>query len=119
MPLVDDLSRRISNEIQGTLQDAIRKVLAEYFVGQGSASASTRKSPPRRGVSAKSAREARNQKILEVVSQLGEASIEKVSEQTGLDKRGVGSSLYYLSEAGRLKRTASGSYKPVRSARSS
>lgn len=119
MPLVDDLSKRISSEIQGTLQDAIRKVLAEYFVGQGSAAAGVRKASSRGGVSAKSAREARNLKILEVVDQLGEASIETVSEHTGLDKRGVGSSLYYLSEAGRLKRTSSGNYKPLRVRRAS
>ena len=48
---------------------------------------------------------------------LADASVEDVARVTGLDKRGVGSSLYYLAAAGKLKQTGAGRYKALRAAR--
>src|SRR5215475_970291 len=70
--------------------------------------------PARRARSAKALRENRNQTIINVVAKLGEASIEDVARATGLDKRGVGSSLHYLAVAGRLRHAGTGKYRATR-----
>ena len=124
MALIDDLTKRISSELEKSLNQAIRSVLENYFIGGRSTIAAPaqpaktgRRRRGRRGRSAKSARAARNQKIIDVVAKLGEASIEQVAKETGLDKRGVGSSLYYLSQSGRLKNAGKDKYKAAKAAK--
>ena len=125
MALIDDLTRSITAELHRTLDQAIRKAVVSYVVGNGqnarSAGSSAEESyrpgrrgrPPRRKP-AKTSRENRSRTIIDAVAKLGEASIEDVARVTGMDKRGVGSSLHYLAEAGKLKHLGTGKYKAGR-----
>src|SRR5689334_24427703 len=106
MALVDDLTQRIATELHRKLDDAIREAVESYVVGDGQHPAVTahngrRGRHARRGKTARASRENRSQTIINAVAKLGEASIEDVAKATGLDKRGVGSSLHYLAEAGK------------------
>src|SRR2546423_424874 len=132
MALVDELTRRITLELHRTLDQAIRHAVESYIIGDGhdrmSATSSEERFPQqkrrrrgrragRRMKTAKASRENRSRTIIDAVAKLGEASIEDVARMTGLDKRGVGSSLHYLAAAGKLKQAASGRYKRTRMAR--
>jgi len=123
MAFIDDLTHRITTEVHETLDRAIRQAIQNYLIGEGRATRSSvaalSRTPSRRaargtGNSAKAARDGRNQIIIDAVSRLGEATIEDVSKATGLDKRGVGSSLYYLAKNGQLKRAGQDRYKVKR-----
>lgn len=124
MALIDELTQRITTELHRTLDECIRQAVESYVIGD-----SPQKSRPAAGPRhatngrrAGAARKAnarkvpadRSRTIIEAVNKLGEASIEDVARVTGLDKRGVGSSLYYLSEAGKIRRAGSGRYKALR-----
>jgi hypothetical protein len=121
MSFIDELTRRISTEVQRNLDSAIRDAIEAYIVGpdEGSrgVSAATpgkrrRRNSTRQGSrTAGDARAKRNKLIIDAVTKIGTATVEDVAAKTGLDKRGVGSSLYYLSQAGNLRRTKKGTYK--------
>jgi len=127
MALIDDLTQQITTELHRTIDECIREAIEKYVVGDGryhKRLASVERFPRRmrRGQSARkgtsrASRESRSRTILGVVAKLGEASVEDVARATGLDKRGVGSSLYYLAAAGKLKQTGAGRYKALRAAR--
>ena len=116
MSFIDELTRRISTEVQRTLDSAIRNAIEAFIVGEGTPGGPTAPTPKRRSTkkgsrTAGAARAQRNKLIIDAVAKIGEATVEDVAGKTGLDKRGVGSSLYYLSQAGNLRRTKSGTYK--------
>jgi len=116
MSLIDELTRRIASELHRTLDQAIRQAVEHYVIGNGEPSASTRRRgrPGRRASTARTSRENRNRTIISAVTKLGEASIEDVAKATGLDKRGIGSSLHYLAAAGKLKHAGPGRYRAGR-----
>jgi DNA-binding IclR family transcriptional regulator len=116
MPLVDELTRRIATELHRTLDQAIRQAVEDYVIGNNTPSAGVRRRgrPGRRASASRASRENRNRTIISAVAKLGEASIEDVAKATGLDKRGVGSSLHYLAAAGRLKHAGSKKYRTGR-----
>src|SRR5215813_7962736 len=118
MALIDELTQRIATELHRTLDEAVRQAVETYVVGErhipSAASVQKRGRSARRARSAKVVRENRNQTIIGVVAKLGEASIEDVAKATGLDKRGVGSSLHYLAAAGRLRHAGAGKYRTTR-----
>jgi predicted HTH transcriptional regulator len=128
MALIDDLTRQISTEVHRALDQVIRQAVEHYIVGnerpddrmtlpsETSRGTKSRGKETRRSRSIKN-REVRTRTIIDAVSQIGEASIEDVAELTGLDKRGVGSSLHYLAAAGKLKHAGGGKYKTARTAR--
>jgi hypothetical protein len=122
MALIDDLTRQITAEVHRALDQAIRQAVQNYVVGNARDEESTTLSTsPSRGTRARTkgtrranspkSRGDRTRTIIDAVSRLGEASIEDVAEFTGLDKRGVGSSLHYLAVAGKLKHAGGGKYK--------
>lgn len=120
MSFIDELTRRISAELRGNLEQAIRHAIEGYFIGEGRLGRGASPRTRRRGRpglggrkkrTAQALRERRDRVIIDAVSQLGEGTIEDVARITGLDKRGVGSSLYYLSRSGRLTRTRGGKYR--------
>ena len=120
MSFIDELTRRVSAAVQQNLDQAIRKAIEDYVVGRdekasratdGSAGKRRRANSVKQGSRTTGpAREKRNKLIVEAVSRIGEVTVEDVAAATGLDRRGVGSSLYYLSRAGNLKRTECGTY---------
>jgi hypothetical protein len=119
MALIDELTQRIATELHRKLDAAVREAVENYVVGEQHtptpvASVQRRGRPARRARSAKALRENRNRTIIDVVAKLGEASIDDVAKATGLDKRGVGSSLHYLAVAGRLRHAAAGKYRAAR-----
>jgi hypothetical protein len=119
MALIDELTQRIATELHRKLDAAVREAVEDYVVGEQHtptrvASVQRRGRPARRARSAKALRENRNRTIIDVVSKLGEASIDEVAKATGLDKRGVGSSLHYLAVAGRLRHAGAGKYRATR-----
>ena len=119
MALIDELTQRIATELHRTLDEAVRQAVENYVVGEQhiptpAASMQRRGRPARRAGSAKALRENRNRTIINVVAKLGEASIDDVAKATGLDKRGVGSSLHYLAVAGRLRHAGTGKYRATR-----
>ena len=116
MSLIDELTRRIATELHRTLDQVIRHAVEDYVIGNNKpvASARRRGRPGRRASMARTSRENRSRTIISAVAKLGEASIEDVAKVTGLDKRGVGSSLHYLAEAGKLKHAGSGKYRAGR-----
>jgi len=89
-------------------------VVGERHIPTPAASAQRRGRPGRRARSAIALRENRNRTIIDVVAKLGEASIDDAARATGLDKRGVGSSLHYLAVAGRLRHAGAGKYRATR-----
>jgi predicted transcriptional regulator len=120
MALIDDLTRQITAEVHRAIDQAIRQAIENYVVGDrrrdqpALTSQSSRSTRGRKGIrrtKSPQTREDRTRTIIKAVSQLGEASIDDVAEYTGLDKRGVGSSLHYLAVAGKLKHAAGGKYK--------
>ena len=122
MALIDDLTRQITTEVHRALDQAIRQAIENYVVGDGrheepmTPSAATSRGVRGRGKGTSrskspKARQDRTRTIINAVSRLGEASIEDVAEFTGLDKRGIGSSLHYLAVAGKLKQTGAGKYR--------
>ena len=127
MALIDDLTQQITAELHRTIDECIRQAVEKYVVGNGgyrrqSASVERLSRQTRRGRSARkgtsrASRESRSRTIIGAVARLGEASIADVARVTGLDKRGVGSSLHYLAAAGKLKQTGAGRYKALRTAR--
>jgi hypothetical protein len=127
MALIDELTQRISAEVYRTLDECIRHAVESYLLGdskqrkqpaaiQRFARPGRRGQAPRKG-SARTSRQNRSRTIINAVSKLGEATIEDVARATGLDKRGVGSSLYYLAEAGKLRNMGAGRYKALRPAK--
>ena len=119
MALIDELTQRIATELHRTLDEAVRQAVENYVIGEQhiptpAASVQRRGRPARRARSAKALRENRNRTIIDVVAKLGEASIDDVAKATGLDKRGVGSSLHYLAVAGRLRHAGAGKYRATR-----
>src|SRR5437867_2510346 len=108
MALIDELTQRITAELHRTLDQAIRQAVESYVVGDGRQGRRTKPTQPR---------EKRSRTIIDAVMKLGEASVEDVARVTGLDKRGVGSSLHYLAAAGKLKHARAGKYKVSRMAR--
>jgi len=119
MALIDELTQRIATELHRTLDEAVRQAVENYVIGEQhiptpAASVPRRGRPARRARSAKALRENRNRTIIDVVAKLGEASIDDVAKATGLDKRGVGSSLHYLAVAGRLRHAGAGKYRATR-----
>ena len=103
--------------MQRTLDSAIRNAIEAYIVGSDEGTPSGATAPTRKRRSTKkgsrtagAARAQRNKLIIDAVAKIGEATVEDVPGKTGLDKRGVGSSLYYLSQAGNLRRAKSGTY---------
>jgi len=119
MALIDDLTERIASELHRKLDEAIREAVESYVVGDDHtpgaiAHHGRRGRIARHGRSAKASRENRSQTIINAVAKLGEASIEDVAKATGLDKRGVGSSLHYLAEAGKLRHAGAGKYRAGR-----
>jgi hypothetical protein len=129
MALIDELTERITAELHRTLDQCIRQAVESYVIGDGNLTnhqtdiarfpgnnrRTRRTQQARRGRADKSTRERRSRTIIDAVVKLGEASIEDVARATGLDKRGVGSSLHYLAAAGKLKQVGSGKYKAPRS----
>jgi predicted HTH transcriptional regulator len=122
MALIDDLTRQITAEVHRALDRAIRQAIENCVVGNGhQEEPMTVSSRTSRGVRGRGkgtsrskspkARQDRTRTIINAVSRLGEASIEDVAEFTGLDKRGIGSSLHYLAVAGKLKQIGDGRYK--------
>ena len=119
MALIDELTQRIATELHSKLDAAVREAVENYVVGEQhtptpAASIQRRGRPARRAGSAKALRENRNRTIIDVVAKLGEASIDDVAKATGLDKRGVGSSLHYLAVGGRLRHAGAGRYRATR-----
>jgi predicted HTH transcriptional regulator len=128
MALIDELTQRITAELHRTLDQCIRQAVESYVVGDtdhkdraamvahfsknGRHGRSMRRS--KRG---KTTHEDRSRSIIDAVAKLGEATIEDVAKLTGLDKRGVGSSLHYLAAAGKLRQVRPGKYKALRSAK--
>lgn len=122
MALIDELTQRIAAELHRQLDEVVRHAVESYVVGNGSDETGSvpkteRRGRPRRSTSAKTSRENRSQTIINAVAKLGEASIEDVAKATGLDKRGVGSSLHYLAAAGKLRQAGVGKYRTGRTAR--
>lgn len=122
MALIDELTQRIAAELHRQLDEAVRHAVENYVVGNASGPkvpvpGAERQRRQRRRVSAKASRENRSQTIIDAVAKLGEATIEDVAKATGLDKRGVGSSLHYLAAAGRLRHAGAGKYRAARTAR--
>src|SRR5262245_66311105 len=121
MALIDDLTQQITAELHRTIDECIREAVEKYVVGDGRyhrQPASVERFPRRmrRGRSgrkgtSRASRESRSRTIIGAVAKLGEASVEDVARVTGLDKRGVGSSLYYLAAAGTLKHMRAGRYR--------
>jgi len=114
------LTQRIATELHRKLGAAVREAVENYVVGEQHtpipvASVQRRRRPARRARSAKALRENRNRTIIDVIAKLSEASIDDVARATGLDKRGVGSSLHYLAVAGRLRHAGAGKYRATRS----
>jgi len=127
MALIDELTRRITAELHRTLDQCIRQAVESYVVGDvnreiqptsGRSQTNGRRGRPRRRAkpSRKSPQD-RNRMIMDAVAKVGEATVADVARLTGLDKRGVGSSLYYLAAAGRIKQAKDGKYKISASAR--
>ena len=127
MALIDDLTQQITSELHRTIDECIRQAVEKYVVGDGGyrrqpASVDRLPRRMRRGRSARkgtsrASRESRSRTIIGAVAKLGEASVEDVARVTGLDNRGVGSSLYYLAAAGKLKKTGAGRFRALRAAR--
>src|SRR5215471_2935340 len=108
MALIDELTQRIATELHRTLDEAVRQAVENYVIGEQhiptpAAPVQRRGRPARRARSAKALRENRNRTIIDVVA-----------KATGLDKRGVGSSLHYLAVAGRLRHAGAGKYRATR-----
>jgi hypothetical protein len=121
MALIDELSLRIATELHRRLDEVVREAVENFVVGNhenttvnGSVQ---RRGRPRRAKSAKTSRENRSRTIIDAVARLGEASVDDVARATGLDKRGVGSSLHYLAVAGKLRHAGAGKYRAVRMSR--
>jgi hypothetical protein len=112
--LIDELSQRIATELHHTLEQGIRQAIEKYFVGDVKAinGAGSNGHGPRRSQPAMD-QETRRRAIMEAVQKFGEASVDDVARVTGLDKRGVGSSLHYLAAAGKLKHAGARKYKPA------
>ena len=121
MALIDELTLRIATELHRKLDEVVREAVVSYVVGNGQPptvnATPKRRGRPRRAQSAKSSRENRSLNIINAVTKLGEASVEDVARATGLDKRGVGSSLHYLAVAGKLRHLGAGKYRPGRMSR--
>ncbi|HEY2379548.1 MAG TPA: hypothetical protein VGK48_00080 [Terriglobia bacterium] len=122
MALIDELTQRIAAELHSHLDEVVRHAIESYVVGNGSDQTvpiprTERRGRPRRATSAKRSRENRSRTIIDAVAKLGEATIEDVAKATGLDKRGVGSSLHYLAAAGKLRHAGVGKYRTARAAR--
>ena len=122
MALIDELTQRIAAELHRQLDEAVRHAVESYVVGNGSDQTAPvpraeRRGRPRRSTSAKTSRENRSRTIIDAVAKLGEATIADVARATGLDKRGVGSSLHYLAAAGKLRHAGMGKYRMARTAR--
>jgi predicted HTH transcriptional regulator len=122
MALIDELTQRISAELHRQLDETVRHAIESYVVGDGSGQTvpvrrTGGRRRQRRAKSASISRENRSQTIIDAVAKLGAATIEEVARATGLDKRGVGSSLHYLAAAGRLRHAGSGKYRITRAAR--
>jgi hypothetical protein len=116
MALIDELTQRIAAELHRKLDETIREAVEDYVVGEHHTPAPVadihrRARPGRRAKSTGTSREKRNQTIINAVAKLGEASIDDVARETGLDKRGVGSSLHYLAVAGKLRHARAGKYR--------
>jgi hypothetical protein len=121
MALIDELTLRIATELHRKLDEVVREAVESYVVGNRPNSTVNatlkRRGRPRRSQSAKASRENRSETIINAVTKLGEASVEDVARATGLDKRGVGSSLHYLAEAGKLRHAGAGIYRAAKMAR--
>jgi hypothetical protein len=121
MALIDELSLRIATELHRKLDAAVREAVEAYVVGNHEKTTVSgnghRRGRPRRANSARKSRENRNRIIIAAVAKLGEASVGDVAKATGLDKRGVGSSLHYLAEAGKLRHSGAGKYQAIRAVR--
>ena len=120
MALIDELSLRIATELHRKLDEAVREAVESSVVGNGTHAVSAsaqRRGRPRQIKSAATSREKRSRIIIDAVAKLGEATVEEVARATGLDKRGVGSSLHYLAESGKLRHAGAGKYRAVRMAR--
>ena len=97
MSFIDELTRRISTEVQRTLDSAIRNAIEAYIVGEGTPGGATAPTGKRRSTKTKkgsrtagAARAQRNKLIIDAVAKIGEATVEDVAGKTGLDKRGRG-----------------------------
>lgn len=122
MALIDELTRRIAAELHRNLDQAVREAVEHYVVGDREEQTprdelAARRGRPRHDQSARTSRENRSQIIIDAVAKLGSATVEDVANETGLDKRGVGSSLHYLAEAGKLRHAGAGKYRASRSSR--
>jgi hypothetical protein len=121
MALIDELTLRIATELHRKLDEVVREAVVSFVVGNGHPptvnATLKRRGRPRRAQSAKASRENRSLNIINAVTRLGEASVEDVARATGLDKRGVGSSLHYLAEAGKLRHAGAGKYRAAKMAR--
>jgi|SRR5579883_2455339 len=100
MAMIDEMSEGITKELERNLQQLVRSTIEKYLIGGKTNGNGTR--------------ESRNRIIIEAVAKHGQANVDDVARATGLDKRGVGSSLHYLAAAGKLKHAGAGRYKVVR-----
>ena len=129
MALVEELSDKITRMLMLVIEPAIKEAVQSCIVGQkpqteetisGQRPKSNRLSgvkkrtrirkKKRSALANFSDKDARNAGIVAVVERLGKADIDVVAKKTGLDRRGIGSSLHHLSVAGKLNKGKNGFY---------
>jgi hypothetical protein len=124
MSLIDDLTQELLNAVTRDLRPTIERAVKHFLLGNHDKTPNSHRVIRKKGTKKKKVRkkgrkasirdqENREKVILAAVQYLGSKSnIETVAKRTGFDKRGVGSSLHYLSVQRKIKKVGNGRYRP-------